>query len=398
MKFASFLKEILLDGRRGLLRFRTDRQNLPPVLLERIDRKSTVTNVRRIVPFSILIFLIEICNLLTIFLTSANFSLNMAYLLVGTAILLLMAGAVIAAYRLLCRPKADIGRCKLFYRCFWGVFTVVMLFYVYLEVLSRGTTNNFIYLLILTAAFPLLSCAEALCLFGFDALVMILAALNNGISAQQLLQLPLITVFAVILSRVLYNSHCLNEITLEQLEVSNRKLVSLAQTDPLTGLLNRRGVQERLQEQLLQAELPCEVAFLMVDIDLFKSYNDRFGHGQGDLCLQKVADALKRCALNTTEFAARIGGEEFLVVLIGCDAGAMLRTAQRLRQEVLDLSLLAAVDTVNRYVTVSVGIAAAQVPFEFTALYDQADKALYLAKNSGRNCVALNGSVCRGER
>ena len=393
MGFLTFLRNSLSDERQGLRQSEIDQRELPPKLLERLDTQNAVTNVRRLVPFSALVFLIEVLNQVTIFMAHVSPGVHGVYLAAGAAMLLLMAVTMALAYRFLTAPAVDPLRCKALYRGFWWGFTVNMLAFVCLEIITRGLTNNYFYLLILTAAFPLLSRNEALWLFGVDAAVTVPVAAFLGFSPQQMLQLPLIALFAFILSRVLYNANRGNGVTLALLEVSNQKLEALARTDPLTGLLNRRGVQEALDERLAGKGGGRSVAFLMVDIDLFKSYNDRFGHNQGDMCLQSVADALRRCVRTQADLAARIGGEEFLMVLLDCPAADVLPAAQRLREEVLALGLDAAADTVNRYVTVSVGTASAQTPINFAALYGEADQALYRAKNSGRNCVVLGSGI-----
>ena len=395
MGFFAFLKNIFLESGEGLFRVRADRQDLSLALRNQIEYKNAVTNVKRLVPFATAILLIEVISQLTIFGAHAYPSLHALYLTAGIAMMLLAFGAILAAYRLLCATTVDTRRCKRLYRSFWWLFSFGMLAFIYLEIESRGSTNNFFYLLILTAAFPLLSWRESLSLFCLDIALTLPIALYYGFSPQQMIQLPLITAFSLILSRVLYNTHYANENMVQQLEISNQKLVALAQTDPLTGLLNRRGVQDRLRATLERVEQPCEVAFLMIDIDLFKSYNDRFGHDQGDVCLQKVADALRRCTQGGDRFASRIGGEEFLSVLVGCAAPQVLEHAQRLRKEVLTLALPAATDAVCACVTISVGIATARTPFDFITLYGQADKALYTAKHAGRNCVALNEKIYR---
>lgn len=397
MKFTAFMKHILWEEKNTLGLLHLDERGLPSALREQIDRTNAVNNIKRIVPFSVLLFFIEALNQGTILLTKAYPGLRGAYLTAGTAMLLLSAGAVFLAYRALSAPTVDVRRCKRLYRFFWTAFSLVMLAFIYLEIHTQGSTNNFFYLLILTAAFPLLSRKEALWLFALDAVAAVPMAVYHGFTPQQLLQLPLITVFALTLSQVLYSSHRANDITMERLEDSNQRLAALAQTDPLTGLLNRRGVEERVEKRLSRCDRTRDVAFLMIDIDLFKSYNDRFGHDQGDQCLQKVAGAIQCCVRKDTDLAARIGGEEFLAVLIGCEAAYVLRTAQRLREEVVKLGLEAATDAVHRYVTVSVGIAATQTPFDFTALYGRADKALYKAKNAGRNRVAQGETVYSNE-
>ncbi|MCB6364873.1 GGDEF domain-containing protein [Intestinibacillus massiliensis] len=395
MDFFTFLKDSLSDGRQVLRQGEIDQRQLPPELLERLDTKNAVTNVHRLVPFSVLIFLIEILNQVVIFTADVSPAVHEAYLAAGGFMMMLMAVVVVLAYRFLTASMVDRRHCKCLYRTFWWLFTVNMLVFVCLEIVTRNLTNNYFYLLILTAAFPLLSRREAFWLFGLDAVVTITVAVFHGFTPQQLLQLPLIALFALILSRVLYNAHRGNDITLGLLEASNQKLSALARTDPLTGLLNRRGIQEALGETLAQKGDGCGVVFLMVDIDLFKSYNDRFGHNQGDVCLQTVANTLRRCVRGSADLAARIGGEEFLMALIDCPAVEVLPAAERLRQAVLNLGLEAATGAVNRCVTVSVGTASAKTPIDFVTLYNQADKALYRAKNSGRNCVVLgNGIDC----
>lgn len=398
MSFFTFLKNSLSDERQILRQSEADQLQLPTEMLERLDTENAVVNVRRLVPFSVLIFLIEILNQAVIFTADISPTAHGAYLAAGASMLALMVTAAALAYRFLTAPVVERRRCKSLYRAFWWLFSINMLVFVALEIITRRLTNNYFYLLILTAAFPLLSRKEAFWLFGLDAAVAIHVAVVFGFTAQQLLQLPLIAVFALILSRVLYNAHRSNDITLARLEVSNQKLAALARTDPLTGLLNRRGVQETLDETLSQNGGGLGVVFLMVDIDLFKSYNDRFGHNQGDVCLQKVADTLRRCVRGPADLAARIGGEEFLVVLIDCPAMEVLPAAQGLRQKVLDLGLEAATDAVNRCVTVSVGTASARAPIDFTTLYNQADKALYQAKNAGRNCVVLGSRIDCGTK
>lgn len=393
MNFFTFLKHSLSDGRQVLRQRELDQPQLPPELLEQLDTKNAVTNVHRLVPFSVLIFFIEVLNQIALYTADLSPTVHAVYLAAGGAMLALTAAAVLLAYRLLTASTVNRRCCQWLCRAFWWCFTLLMLVFVCLEIVTRNLTNNYFYLLILTAAFPLLARREAFGLFGLDAAVTISVAVFHGFTPQQLLQLPLIALFALILSRILYNAHRSNDVTLGLLEVSNRKLAALARTDPLTGLLNRRGVQEIFGETLSQKGDGCDVVFLMVDIDLFKSYNDRFGHNQGDMCLRTVAAALQRCVCGSTDLAARIGGEEFLVALLDCPATEAFPTAERLRQEVLALGLEAATDTVNRCVTVSVGAVAAKTPIDFAALYDQADKALYRAKNAGRNCVVLGSGI-----
>lgn len=389
-----FIKRIFREEKEGLFRFQTAQQEHSPELEKKVALKIAKNNVKRLIPFAAIILLIEIINQITILLTSSEDSLRAAYLPAGILMILLMVSAILLAYLVLRRSFAAAGHCRLLYRSFWWLFSLGMLVFIWLEICTRGSTNNFIYLLILTAAFPLLTWKESLLLFCADTAVMFSFALYSGLAPQQMLQFPLIAIFAWILSRMLYSSYKMNEIMMAQLKISNQKLMDLARTDPLTGLCNRRGIQEQLQEILPRFDHPVRTGFLMIDIDLFKKYNDRFGHEQGDQCLKKVADTVKECTKGPYDITSRYGGEEFLVALVDYSPDEILRMAERILSEILALKLPDADDEVSPFVTVSIGAASVMTPFDFITLYEQADRALYRAKNSGRNCVAMN---CSGQ-
>jgi diguanylate cyclase (GGDEF)-like protein len=163
-------------------------------------------------------------------------------------------------------------------------------------------------------------------------------------------------------------------------------LSHLATEDPLTRLLNRRGMQDALQVTLAHAARHQHpTAALMVDIDHFKQVNDSFGHEIGDQVIRQVADFLERLSRHS-DVVARIGGEEFLLVLpdTGLDAARVL--AERIRSTVGDHPLV--VENQRIKVTVSVGVACLEGEANLDELAQEADRALYLAKRGGRNRVA----------
>jgi len=168
-------------------------------------------------------------------------------------------------------------------------------------------------------------------------------------------------------------------------------LASEARTDPLTGLLNRRGLNERAEVELARArrdELPVSV--IAFDIDHFKLINDQHGHDAGDRVLKLLGSMLSE-QVRGSDIAARVGGEEFLVVLPGCDEQQATAAAERAR---LKMARVAIADVPN--VTLSAGVATANEPAELEALTGQADCALYRAKQQGRNRTVLasqEGSV-----
>jgi len=154
-------------------------------------------------------------------------------------------------------------------------------------------------------------------------------------------------------------------------------------TDALTGIFNRRGLEDRLKEEFAQSSrYKFDLSLLMIDVDLFKHYNDTFGHPAGDEILQTVAKIL-RLDMRTYDILARYGGEEFVIILPNTNLKGALVMGERFRRAVQ----LAAWS--KRAITISVGVA--ELTSEITAPHDlvvQADRALYHAKQNGRNRVS----------
>jgi diguanylate cyclase (GGDEF)-like protein len=173
----------------------------------------------------------------------------------------------------------------------------------------------------------------------------------------------------------------------EALAAANERLELLNVTDPLTGLANRRRLEDALQAEWRQSR--TSVGLAMVDIDHFKLYNDHYGHLGGDACLRRVATALRR-SVRDTDLVARYGGEEFAVIFPGADLASAQAVAERVRAAVVALrEPHAAIDGV---VTVSIGVATL-VPANGASielLIRLADAELYRAKNNGRNQVSTS--------
>lgn len=174
-----------------------------------------------------------------------------------------------------------------------------------------------------------------------------------------------------------------------------KRLSNLSMLDPLTGVRNRRGLQEMLQYAVDSARRQrSPFGLLVIDIDHFKLYNDRYGHAAGDGVLRQVANALNAALMRSTDSLARYGGEEFVVLLPAADAASAASTAENLRAQVQSLCIPHA-DSTFMHVTVSIGSKGGLVPANMTTgeLFDLADDALYAAKARGRNCVESSRSV-----
>lgn len=182
----------------------------------------------------------------------------------------------------------------------------------------------------------------------------------------------------------------------EQTRIRLRAKSISADMDPLTGLANRRGLDRKAAVLWPYcARTQTNVGFIEIDIDFFKKYNDRFGHPAGDKCLKEVAHAIKNAAKRNVDITARTGGEEFIIFVQNMTEAELVEFAMKVRKSVADLKIAHAYAGVSEYVTVSMGIAYG-VPGEdyaFDDMYEEADRALYKAKNSGRNCIVCGNRV-----
>ena len=171
--------------------------------------------------------------------------------------------------------------------------------------------------------------------------------------------------------------------------------VKAAEMDPLTKVNNRRGMMRRVVSvwpALEEANHP--VAVMVIDIDHFKKYNDRFGHPGGDACLCRVADTVRATVKGVPALVSRIGGEEFLVFLHSLESEEVYALAEQIRKNIEGMGMPHAEDAKYRYVTASIGVATDRCSSEisFGGLYRRADKEVYRAKNAGRNKVSYHRS------
>lgn len=174
------------------------------------------------------------------------------------------------------------------------------------------------------------------------------------------------------------------------LEASNRELERLSGIDALTGLPNRRSLDDHLAREWNRHRRTGEpLALAMCDVDCFKQYNDHYGHPAGDDCLRAVAGALRDVAGRAGDLVARYGGEEFVIVLPGTDARGAAHLAERARTAIAALELPHERSSVTRRVSLSVGVAATvpDAPDGAGALLRAVDDALYAAKRGGRDRV-----------
>jgi diguanylate cyclase (GGDEF)-like protein len=174
----------------------------------------------------------------------------------------------------------------------------------------------------------------------------------------------------------------------------NRQLAEQAMMDVITGLFNRRHFNTQLDLTLREAaRRRVSTSLLLIDIDHFKRYNDQYGHLAGDACLHQVGQAIRRALRRTDDVATRYGGEEFAVILPATGIADATTIAHRILDTVLALRIEHAASQSAAIVTVSIGVGTVPPGTSLEDIIRRADRALYAAKDAGRNQVSAETDV-----
>lgn len=274
-------------------------------------------------------------------------------------------------------------------RQYYEVVTWIYLTAFHLSFIYIAQENIlFYYIVVVLAAYMVQLSLDRYIIMALGELVCFMALVVKSGASEipmgQFLLLAGIHLFAFSMSRDFYN-------TKKNFLIEERKLrreMQEAEHDPLTGLVNRRGLERRVEE-IWQSGINRQetVAAFVIDIDFFKSYNDRFGHVQGDVCIQKVAQSIAD-SVRGYGIAARIGGEEFFVFVRGRQVQEINYLAEQIRNNVEAMQITRG-NANGGVITVSVGYDIRCITGEVSlqGLYGRADRALFRAKQEGRNCV-----------
>ena len=177
-----------------------------------------------------------------------------------------------------------------------------------------------------------------------------------------------------------------------QLQDARRQLAEQATIDEMTGLRNRRGVNIIINDELARMKrLQLPIALIALDVDHFKTYNDTYGHPAGDLVLQRISTVMLEMTSRAGEFAARMGGEEFIIFYPTANRSTALEAAEELRRRIVELDIPHEKSLTAPHVTISIGVVSC-VPdweLEFDVLLKASDDALYLSKTNGRNRITF---------
>lgn len=361
-------------------------------LLEKQDRLyleeiTADTNISRQVPFLLLLALFQISNLLVDYFSKAHPGYTFYYLSAGVYQLTLSLVYLLIVSFLLAKPGASLRNKQMVYRSFWLLFSLGVLYLSTLDILERDSLLNVFVLMSSLAIVPIFNFREISLFAGLNLLYLMVLLFFLKEKVFLIQQAVMAGVSAITLSQMLYASFFSSKVLQKRLKDANTELEKLSETDRLTGLLNRLGLENQMPALLEKTD---RLSLIIFDIDHFKEYNDKFGHLQGDRCLQMVAENLKKVFEKDGHLLCRFGGEEFAIFLTGPTALEPLILARELKRAVECEKFPAGCVKVSDFVTVSAGVVSIHISEldGIEALITDADRELYHAKENGRNCIS----------
>ena len=231
---------------------------------------------------------------------------------------------------------------------------------------------------------------NSLCL-GLTTLLCTCLAIQLTTSAESSIQDLSSLAYLTIATLAAATAGYCQEHSMRVLFLAKRALRTMADTDGLTQLYNRRSFDLLLQRALQEAKREqMRIALIMLDLDHFKAYNDCYGHPAGDLALQRIAAVLAKHPRRDLDFAARLGGEEFALVLRNPDSTYLASTCESIRRKICEELAIEHQKNPAQVMTASLGASFSNVSDTTATLYQRADLALYRAKASGRNRVEID--------
>ena len=359
---------------------------------EVVNKRLAEVNCRRIIAISPFLLIMYVINAMLFIMHDGaqHFTLSM----ILTAILLvftLLMDVVICWLVFLNKidNAEEIWKFKIIYRLFWPVWFFCMALVSCIQMENGYIGICLVVTCLIANLLPLYNLKEFLANLGIISLIIILIAwydAGDGLLVNTKMEIACFTAMQVL-------GYLTQRMQL-MLWMSREYLYMEAFIDPLTELLNRRGANAVLADEMRELPPETEVGVIMFDIDYFKKYNDTFGHEAGDGCLRIVGQTIRETLQGRTKLLIRHGGEEFAAILFDTDEAELREWAEKLRVAVYEKRLEAPVKDVEEYVTISIGTAMKKVLPEnlrYEELLLEADGALYEAKRGGRNRVVYAG-------
>ncbi len=358
-----------------------------PVFRE-VEAERIHTNFLRIIPASIALLIVEVCGMLWALWTDIKFDYSTGFLISCIVFAGVSVVFVSTVEYLLKTKKTNQSQMKIIYTTYWILYTIEALSFSVMEALDRQTTNNYFVFVILFSLIPVITPFTKNIMFIVAMYIEAVALLFSMAAASDLAACLMITVIGMGYSYIRF-SHYLS------VSITNKKLEFSANGDLLTNFMNRRGFEDAAPSlRKFCNSNGYTFCLIMIDIDNFKMYNDRYGHLEGDICLKEVSSCIKDNFSRPTDLCIRYGGEEFLVLTAQHDVDKLVHHLTEVLELVTEIDFEKTLETVS----ISVGVCAEgeyDKDLTLEELVEKADKELYNAKRSGKNCVSFEGDIYR---
>lgn len=287
------------------------------------------------------------------------------------------------------KMKRDYILAPLIYRSFWTFSLLFLDASGFITMLESKGIGIYCIMIAVVSLVPLLDFHEFCCFFVMQIFFTGVIFIELDLTVTNKVSLLILSCAMMALSRFLYAQ----QRKIFKMQQKLQSMAKNAEEDPLTGLLNRRGLDRNLNVLIPYCiRSGSRIGLMIIDVDNFKKYNDSFGHPQGDKCLKMVAAELQKTARRSSDLTARIGGEEFIILVYDVKESELIAFAEKIRTNIEKLNIKHSPMLGTPVVTVSVGVSSV-IPTNMqcmSELYKSADKSLYVAKKSGRNVVVYN--------
>lgn len=361
-----------------------------------VEGKIRRDNLRRVLAASVVyVLLLLLVWLYLIHTKYLNINLKTSYILMTAEIIVDVIFGVVSFAALYLRKKDWYA---LIISSFWVMFCFEISVLTLLIHNAAIVLQLLIFMMLTMSMVPLVRPRSQFITIALEIILIIVEFCCGTMNRERLIYCSIIMILCQVISHLVYwtrkrQIHDANEIV---------SVKTQAETDPMTKLLNRRGLERRLATLWpLCVRENLSVVVIMMDIDNFKKYNDTYGHAAGDECIRAVTGVIRKNSKRKTDMAARVGGEEFLVVLTGITKEDALTWAEKTKSDIEKLRIKHAKDNFLPYVSVSMGICHMNPAVgnrEFWELRNEADKGLYQSKEAGRACIYMNNECyCKTE-
>lgn len=368
----------------------------------KISFKLAEYNLERIIPLAFIILLFQLSNLIVDNIYNPYEDKKIYFLFIAISLIIISVFFLWLVNNLLAAEEKSIKKFKYvyLYRSFWTIFALAMLILSAKDMMFLYFPINSILFCGAIAIVPILSLIEVLAFLLPNMLFTLVMLIVSKAQLQIIVGFVLIYIAGFLLSIAIQHTYVNVGIKMllrtQKIEELNQKLLEQSRLDCLTQLLNRKGLEENLESVWTSCKKNYQNAWIIIlDIDFFKHYNDTYGHYEGDMVLQKIGCCMKGCFEKATDIICRIGGEEFLIFLSDIEEDDVFKLIVEFRKQIEALKIKAGHPNISQYLTFSMGLAESYPGGNDISkdLFVAADKALYIAKANGRNCVAYNNKI-----